>query len=53
MFQVIVIVLTAILLGFGVYGLTQLNQNYDPEWFLPKDSDEMKYRQTFRKVSAT
>jgi len=35
-------------LDFGLYGLLQLDQNFDPDWFLPRDSDEILFRQNFR-----
>ena len=30
-----VILITAFILGFGIYGLTQLDQKFNPAWFLP------------------
>lgn len=46
--KVVIILLTCTLLGFGIYGLFQLNQDFDPDWFLPRDSDEVKYRNAHR-----
>ena len=50
-FQIIVVMATLTLFGFGLYGLLQLDQNFDPDWFLPRDSDEILFRQNFRTVS--
>ena len=33
-----VILITAFILGFGIYGLTQLDQKFNPAWFLPPGS---------------
>ena len=33
-----VIVVTALILGFGIYGLTKLEQKFNPAWFLPAGS---------------
>ncbi|XP_066915563.1 patched domain-containing protein 3-like [Clytia hemisphaerica] len=46
--KVIVVLLTGTLFGFGLYGILQLDQNFDPDWFLPRDSDEFLFRQNFR-----
>ena len=42
--------MTLTLFGFGLNGLFQLDQNYDPDWFLPRDSEEFLFRQNFREV---
>ena len=36
--KILVLVLTGILLGFSVWGNVLLRQEFDPMWFLPKDS---------------
>merc|ERR1711935_677621 len=33
-----VIFITAVILGFGIYGVTQLDQKFNPAWFLPAGS---------------
>ena len=33
--KTIVIFITALILGFGIYGLMQLEQKFNPAWFLP------------------
>jgi hypothetical protein len=36
--KMVVLVLTSVLLGFSVWGNILLRQEFDPMWFLPKDS---------------
>jgi hypothetical protein len=36
--KVFVLILTSIILGFSVWGNVLLRQEFDPMWFLPKDS---------------
>ena len=36
--KMVVLLLTGVLLGFSVWGNVLLRQEFDPMWFLPKDS---------------
>ena len=38
------------LLAGGAYGLTQLKQDFDPDWFLPSDSKVKIYGEIDDKV---
>ena len=44
-FQVLVILLAAALFGPAVYGVTQLKQDFNPDWFIPSDTYLYDYRQ--------
>jgi len=39
------------MLAGGIYGLTQLKQDFDPDWFLPADSKIKIYGETNDKVN--
>ncbi|KAK3894018.1 hypothetical protein Pcinc_002205 [Petrolisthes cinctipes] len=41
--RVIVLVVTALLFGVSVWGMTELRQEFDPVWFLPQDSYLFRY----------
>ena len=43
--------ITAGFLGVGIYGLTELEQNFDFIWFLPSDSRPRMYVEKNRIVS--
>ena len=38
------------ILAGGSYGLSQLKQDFDPDWFLPPDAPTVKYNQAVDKV---
>ena len=44
-FQFLVIVLTCGFFGVGLYGVTLLKQEFNPIWFLPKDSNLYQWYQ--------
>ena len=37
-FQIPTVIVTLVLAGFSLYGSVLLRQEFDPIWFLPKDS---------------
>ncbi|GLV43096.1 Patched-related [Carabus blaptoides fortunei] len=41
--KIIVIMLTIVLTGFGLYGSLQLEQKFDPMWFVPESTYFYKY----------
>ncbi|XP_033736833.1 protein patched homolog 1-like [Pecten maximus] len=41
--KIVVMVVTAIFLGFGIWGFVVLKQEYNPIWFIPSDSYPYKY----------
>ncbi|XP_069127848.1 patched domain-containing protein 3-like isoform X2 [Argopecten irradians] len=41
--KIAVMVVTAIFLGFGIWGFVVLKQEYNPIWFIPTDSYPYKY----------
>ena len=43
LFQISFMLIWAGLLAGGAYGLSQLKQDFDPEWFLPDDSNSRIY----------
>lgn len=43
MFQLIVILITVVCVGFSVEGVLHLEQKFEPKWFLPKTSYLFKY----------
>ena len=49
-FQVGVLLITVGLLAGGAYGLSQLKQDFDPDWFLPPDSKGVQYNKANDKV---
>ena len=49
--KIIILITTAGLLGVGIYGLTELEQNFDFIWFLPSDSRPRMYVEKNRIVS--
>ena len=49
--KVIILLAVAGLLGSGIYGLTELEQNFDFIWFLPTDSRPRIYVEKDRIVS--
>lgn len=48
--QIIVLIVFAGLLAGGAYGLSQLKQDFDPDWFLPPDSMTIKFKAADEKV---
>ena len=44
-FKVLVIILTAVICGFGIWGNVLLRQEFDPTWFLPQDTYLAKWFQ--------
>ena len=36
--KMFVLILTSVILGFSIWGNVLLRQEFDPMWFLPKDS---------------
>ena len=46
-FQIVVILLSLGLLAAGIYGVINLDQEYDPNIFIPKDSYVKEYVDSF------
>ncbi|XP_048511966.1 NPC intracellular cholesterol transporter 1-like isoform X2 [Athalia rosae] len=41
--KIVVLIVTAGIAAFGIYGSTRLEQRFDPEWFLPEETYLSKY----------
>ena len=41
--QVLLLMITAGFLGFNLYGVIHLEQDFDPNWFIPSDSYASDY----------
>ena len=48
--KIVILLVTAGLFGTGIYGLLQLEQNFDFIWFLPSDSRPRVYTERSREV---
>jgi len=47
--RIVVLVVTVGLLAGGAYGLTELKQDFDPDWFLPTDSPTVRFNTANKK----
>lgn len=53
LWQITVMIVTGVLVGFNLYGAVMLRQYFDQVWFLPPNSMGYKYTVTNSKVSLT
>ena len=53
LWQITVMIVTGVLVGFNLYGAIMLRQYFDQVWFLPPNSMGYKYTVTNAKVSLT
>lgn len=51
--QVFVILSTLAMLGVGIWGVTELETKFEAEWFLPPDSDLIKWFDASKKYFPT